>query len=54
MDKGVYALVLENTGCTVRVGALGDREFFAGSHIYVGSARGSGGQIGRASCRERV
>ncbi|KLK88715.1 endonuclease III [Methanoculleus sediminis] len=43
MDKGVYALVLENTHCSVRIGALGEREFFRGSHIYVGSARGSGG-----------
>jgi len=43
MDKGVYALVLENSNCIVRIGALGEREFPAGSHIYVGSARGSGG-----------
>ncbi|KDE55229.1 DUF123 domain-containing protein [Methanoculleus sp. MH98A] len=43
MDKGVYALVLENSHCVVRVGALGEREFAAGSHVYVGSARGSGG-----------
>jgi len=43
MDRGVYALVLENTGCVVRIGALGEREFSAGSHVYVGSARGSGG-----------
>lgn len=43
MDKGVYALVLEGPRCTVRIGALGLREFAAGRHIYVGSARGSGG-----------
>lgn len=43
MDKGVYALVLENPSCRVRIGALGEREFARGRHIYVGSARGSGG-----------
>ena len=43
MDKGVYALVLRNSYREVRIGALGMREFAAGSHIYVGSARGSGG-----------
>ena len=43
MDKGVYALVLESPRCTIRIGALGLREFAAGRHIYVGSARGSGG-----------
>ncbi|MDK2916571.1 MAG: hypothetical protein PWR25_1128 [Euryarchaeota archaeon] len=53
MDKGVYALVLENTGCVVRVGALGEREFAAGSHVYVGSARGSGG-LARADRHVRL
>jgi Uri superfamily endonuclease len=43
MDKGVYCLVLENPGCTVRIGALGEMAFSAGWHIYVGSALGSGG-----------
>ncbi|WP_292519285.1 DUF123 domain-containing protein [Methanoculleus sp.] len=45
MDKGVYALILENPDCQVRIGALGAREFARGRHIYVGSARGSGGLI---------
>jgi|WetSurMetagenome_2_1015567.scaffolds.fasta_scaffold19899_4 Uri superfamily endonuclease len=43
MDKGIYCLVLNNPGCTVRVGALGATVFRAGWHIYVGSALGSGG-----------
>jgi Uri superfamily endonuclease len=43
MDKGIYCLVLNNPGCTVRVGALGASVFRAGWHIYVGSALGSGG-----------
>lgn len=43
MDKGVYALILENPLREVRVGALGVREFAAGRHIYIGSAQGSGG-----------
>jgi Uri superfamily endonuclease len=43
MDKGVYCLVFENPGCTVRIGALGDRTFSAGWHFYIGSALGSGG-----------
>lgn len=59
MDKGVYALILENTGCIVRIGALGEREFAPGRHIYVGSARGSGGlsrarrHVKLALCRDR-
>ncbi|HOI14605.1 MAG TPA: GIY-YIG nuclease family protein [Methanoculleus sp.] len=53
MDKGVYALILENTGCVVWIGALGEREFFAGSHIYVGSALGSGG-LARADRHVRL
>lgn len=47
MDKGVYALLIENSCCRVRVGALGVREFAPGYHIYIGSAQGSGG-LGRA------
>ncbi|NLM81520.1 MAG: GIY-YIG nuclease family protein [Candidatus Methanoculleus thermohydrogenotrophicum] len=49
MVKGVYALVLEGPCREVRIGALGVREFAAGWHIYVGSARGSGGlaRVGR-------
>jgi Uri superfamily endonuclease len=43
MDKGIYYLVFENPGCTIRVGALGALTFRAGWHIYVGSALGSGG-----------
>ena len=43
MDKGVYCLVFENPGCTVGIGALSERTFRAGWHIYVGSALGSGG-----------
>jgi len=43
MDKGLYCLVLENPGCTVRVGALGEIAFRGGWHVYVGSALGSGG-----------
>jgi Uri superfamily endonuclease len=45
MDKGVYALALKNSCSEVRIGALGVREFAAGWHIYVGSARGSGGLV---------
>jgi len=43
MDRGVYALVLENLCCRARIGALGVREFAPGYHIYIGSAQGSGG-----------
>ena len=43
MDKGIYCLVFKNPACTVRVGALGEIAFRKGSHIYVGSALGSGG-----------
>jgi Uri superfamily endonuclease len=43
MDKGIYCLVLRNTACAVRVGALGQRSFAPGFHVYVGSAQGSGG-----------
>jgi Uri superfamily endonuclease len=43
MDKGIYCLVLRNPACTVAVGALGQRSFAAGFHVYVGSAQGSGG-----------
>jgi len=53
MDKGVYALVLENPDCVVRVGARGAREFSAGRHVYVGSARGSGG-LARADRHVRL
>jgi Uri superfamily endonuclease len=53
MDKGVYALVLENSRCVVRVGALGPREFAFGRHIYIGSALGSGG-LARADRHMRL
>jgi Uri superfamily endonuclease len=43
MDKGTYCLVFITPGCTIRVGALGERPFQAGWYIYVGSALGSGG-----------
>jgi Uri superfamily endonuclease len=43
MDKGVYALILTNGECSIRIGALGIREFAAGWQVYVGSAQGSGG-----------
>ena len=43
MDKGIYALVFKNPGCTVRIGALGELAFPTGWHVYVGSALGSGG-----------
>jgi Uri superfamily endonuclease len=43
MDKGIYCLVLRNPACTIAVGALGQRSFTAGFHVYVGSAQGSGG-----------
>ncbi len=53
MDKGVYALILENTHCVVRIGALGAREFAPGRHVYIGSALGSGG-LARASRHVRL
>lgn len=43
MDKGIYGLVFQTSGCTLRVGALGTLTFRAGWYIYVGSALGSGG-----------
>jgi Uri superfamily endonuclease len=43
MDKGTYCLIFRNSGCTVRVGALGPVAFLDGWHIYIGSALGSGG-----------
>lgn len=53
MDKGVYAIVLENACCKVRIGALGTREFASGRHIYIGSALGSGG-LARADRHVRL
>jgi len=53
MDKGVYALILENPRCEIRIGALGPREFAAGWHVYIGSARGSGG-LARADRHVRL
>ena len=49
MDKGIYCLVLKTSGCTTRVGALGELPLQAGWYIYVGSALGSGGlqRLGR-------
>ena len=43
MDKGIYCLVFQTPGCTIRVGAVGTLTFRAGWYIYVGSALGSGG-----------
>lgn len=43
MDKGVYCLVFQTTGCPIQVGALGKLTFPQGWYIYVGSALGSGG-----------
>ncbi len=44
MDKGVYCLMLECTAPqTIRIGALGEREFVPGWYLYAGSALGSGG-----------
>jgi Uri superfamily endonuclease len=43
MDKGIYCLVFQTPGCTIRVGAVGTLTFRAGGYIYVGSALGSGG-----------
>jgi Uri superfamily endonuclease len=43
MDKGIYCLVFQTSGCTIRIGALSTLTFRAGWHIYVGSALGSGG-----------
>jgi len=44
MDKGVYCLLLECTASqTIRIGALGEREFAPGWYLYAGSALGSGG-----------
>ncbi len=43
MDKGVYALILENLHRNIRIGAPGMREFAEGWHVYIGSAQGSGG-----------
>ena len=49
MDKGIYCLVFQTPGCTIRVGALGTLTFRAGCYAYVGSALGSGGleRLGR-------
>ncbi|MDV2481035.1 DUF123 domain-containing protein [Methanoculleus sp. Wushi-C6] len=53
MHKGIYALVLENFPCTVRIGALGPQEFAPGRHVYIGSALGSGG-LARADRHVRL
>jgi Uri superfamily endonuclease len=45
MDKGVYCLILENSPCRVKVGALGTLDFSGGWHVYVGSAGGAGGLL---------
>jgi Uri superfamily endonuclease len=49
MDKGIYCLVFQTSGCQVKIGALGILTFRAGWYIYVGSALGSGGlkRLGR-------
>ncbi|QLK27552.1 GIY-YIG nuclease family protein [Natrinema zhouii] len=42
--SGTYVLVIDVTeSATIEVGALGDREFDAGTYAYVGSALGPGG-----------
>lgn len=43
MTKGCYCLIFRNPDAVIRVGALGLLAFRAGWHVYVGSARGSGG-----------
>jgi endonuclease-3 len=44
MDGGTYTLILDRTsGGSIEVGALGQREFPAGSYAYTGSALGTGG-----------
>jgi Uri superfamily endonuclease len=43
MDKGIYCLVFNTPGCTIRIGALGALLFQSGWYIYIGSALGSGG-----------
>jgi len=43
MDKGIYCLVFQTSGCTIRVGAIGGLPFMPGWYIYIGSALGSGG-----------
>jgi len=45
MNKGVYCLVLQNSPCSVNIGALGTLDFCGGWHVYVGSARGPGGLL---------
>ena len=45
MDKGIYCLVFQTPGCTIRVGALGALTFRARWYIYIGSALGSGGLL---------
>lgn len=58
--KGIYCLVFQNQGVTLRVGALGEVAFREGWHLYVGSAQGPGGleaRVGRhidlAAARDR-
>lgn len=42
--SGTYVLVLDvSRPTTIEIGALGDREFTAGTYAYVGSAFGPGG-----------
>jgi len=43
MDRGVYALVFKNRSCSLRIGSLGEIHFRGGWHVYIGSARGTGG-----------
>lgn len=41
--KGVYCLIFENRTCKLEIGKKGEFSFYAGFHIYVGSALGPGG-----------
>lgn len=42
-EKGIYCLILNTSGATLAVGALGEMTFPVGWYIYVGSALGPGG-----------
>ncbi|HJJ88685.1 MAG TPA: GIY-YIG nuclease family protein [Methanocorpusculum sp.] len=50
MDKGIYCLLLECLiSQRIKIGSLGERDFFPGWYLYVGSALGNGGlsRVGR-------
>jgi len=54
VTRGIYCLIFRNPACRIRIGRLGDREFMAGWHIYVGSAQGGGGLEKRVARHIRV